>query len=99
MSILLLNEAEVRGLLTMAMALEAVEEGLRKLALDEAQNVPRARCQSDHAMLHVLSAAAKTFGVLGYKAYGTSKQGANFHVGLFDGKTGALIAILQADYL
>jgi alanine dehydrogenase len=99
MSILLLNEAEVRGLLTMEMALEAVEEVLRKLALDEAQNVPRARCQTDHAMLHVMSAAAKTFGVMGYKAYGTSKQGANFHVGLFDGKTGALSAILQADYL
>jgi alanine dehydrogenase len=99
MSILLLNEADVRNVLTMDMALEAVEEGLRKLALDEAQNVPRARCQTDHAMLHVLSAAAKTFGVMGYKAYGASRQGANFHVGLFDGSTGALIAILQADYL
>lgn len=99
MSILLLNEEEVRGLLTMDMALEAVEEGLRKVALDEAQNVPRARCQTDHAMLHVLPAAAKTLGVMGYKAYSTSKQGANFHVGLFDGKTGAFTAILQADYL
>ncbi len=99
MPILLLNESEVRSLLTMDMALEAVEEGLRKLALDEAQNLPRARCQTDHAMLHVLSAAAKTFGVMGYKAYGAARQGANFHVGLFDGKTGALVAILQADYL
>ena len=99
MSILLLNEAEVRELLTMEMALEAVEEGLRRMALDEAQNVPRSRCQTDHVMLHVLSAAAKSIGVLGYKAYGTSRQGANFHVGLFDGKSGALTAILQADYL
>jgi alanine dehydrogenase len=99
MSILMLNEQEVRSLLTMDMALEAVEEGLRKMALDEAQNVPRARCQTDHTMLHVLSAAAKTFGVLGYKAYSTSRQGANFHVGLFDGKTGALTALVQADYL
>ncbi len=93
------TNTEVRQLLTMEMALEAVEEGLRKMALDEAQNVPRARCQTDHAMLHVLSAAAKTLGVMGYKAYSTSRQGANFHVGLFDGKTGALTAILQADYL
>src|SRR5438477_6718893 len=99
MAILLLNEAEVRQLLTMEMALEAVEQGLRKIALEEAQNIPRSRCQTDHAMLHVMSAAATTLGVMGYKAYSTGRQGAQFHVGLFDGKTGALSAILQADHL
>jgi ornithine cyclodeaminase/alanine dehydrogenase-like protein (mu-crystallin family) len=99
MPILILNEEEVRQLLTMDMALEAVEAGFRKLALDEAQNVPRARCQTDHSMLHVMSGAAKTLGIMGYKAYTTAKAGAQFHVGLFDGKTGALTAILQADYL
>jgi ornithine cyclodeaminase/alanine dehydrogenase-like protein (mu-crystallin family) len=99
MPFLLLNEQEVRDLLTMEMALEAVEAGLRKIGLDEAQNIPRSRCQTDHCVLHVLSAAAKTLGVMGYKAYATSKKGANFHVGLFDGKTGELTAILQADYL
>ncbi len=99
MSILLLNEDDVRQLLTMDDALDAVETALRKQALDEAQNIPRTRCQTDHAMMHVLSASAKGLGVLGYKAYCTSKQGANFHVGLFDGKTGQLQAILQADWL
>lgn len=99
MSFLLLNEQEVQQLLTMDMALEAVEAGLRKLGLDEAQNIPRSRCQTDHCVLHVMSAAAKTLGVMGYKAYATSRKGANFHVGLFDGKTGELTAILQADYL
>jgi ornithine cyclodeaminase/alanine dehydrogenase-like protein (mu-crystallin family) len=99
MSILLLRENDVRQLLTMEMALEAVEEALRKLALDEAQNVPRARTQTDHSMLHVLSSAAKTLGVMGYKAYATSRKGAQFHVGLFDGKSGALVALIQADYL
>jgi ornithine cyclodeaminase/alanine dehydrogenase-like protein (mu-crystallin family) len=99
MAILLLNENEVRQLLTMEMALEAVELGLRKMALNEAENVPRARCQTDHVMLHVLSAAAKTLGIVGYKAYATSKQGAHFHVGLFDGKTGEPTALVQADYL
>src|SRR5437870_10809870 len=99
MPFLLLNENEVRDLLTMDMALEAVEEGLRKLGLDEAVNIPRARSQTDHAMLHVMSASAKTLGIMGYKTYATARQGANFHVGLFDGKTGELTAILQADYL
>jgi ornithine cyclodeaminase/alanine dehydrogenase-like protein (mu-crystallin family) len=99
MPVLFLAEDDVRQLLTMEMALQAVEEVLRKMALDEAQNNPRARVQTDHAMLHVMSGAAKTLGVLGYKAYCTSKRGAHFHVGLYDGKSGALLALIQADYL
>jgi ornithine cyclodeaminase/alanine dehydrogenase-like protein (mu-crystallin family) len=99
MPVLLLTEEDVRQLLTMEMALEGVADGLRKLALDEAQNVPRARSQTDHAMLHVLSASAKTLGVMGYKAYATSRKGAYFHVCLFDGKNAAPLALIQADYL
>jgi alanine dehydrogenase len=96
---LLLSEEDVRRVCTMEMALAAVEEGLRQLALDEAQNVPRARCQTDHAMLHVMAAAAKGIGYLGYKAYCTTRRGAQFQLALFDGKTGALAALMAADYL
>jgi ornithine cyclodeaminase/alanine dehydrogenase-like protein (mu-crystallin family) len=99
MSVLLLTEDEVRRLLTMEVALAAVEESLRRMALEEVQNVPRARCQSDHVMLHTLSAAAKSLGYIGYKAYVTSRKGAQFHVALYDGKSGALLALIQADYL
>ncbi len=99
MPVLMLNENEVRELLTMDMALEAVEAVLRKQALEEAHNIPRARCQTDHVMLHVMSASAKTLGAMGYKAYTTSRKGAQFHVGLFDSKTGELKALMQADYL
>jgi len=99
MPVLLLTEDDVRQLLTMEMALEAVEEGLRKMALEEATSIPRARSQTDHAMLHVMSASAKTLGIMGYKAYTTSKKGTNFHVALYDGKTGSQLALIQADYL
>jgi alanine dehydrogenase len=99
MPVLLLTESEVRELLTMEMALEAVEDALRKLALEEAENVPRSRTQTDHAMLHVMSAAAKTLGFAGYKAYASGRKGATFHVGLYDGRSGALLALMQADYL
>ena len=85
MPFLCLTEPEVRQVLTMEMALDAVESALRKLGLDEAQNIPRSRCQTDHVVLHVMSAAAKTLGIAGYKAYTTSKKGAAFHIGLFDG--------------
>jgi ornithine cyclodeaminase/alanine dehydrogenase-like protein (mu-crystallin family) len=99
MPVLLLNEEDVRHLLTMDMALEAVEAVLRKQALEEAQNIPRARCQTDHTMLHMMSGSAKTLGAMGYKAYATTRKGAHFHVGLFDGKTGDLKGLVQADYL
>ena len=99
MGVLLLSEDDVRRLLTMDDALEAVEQGLRKVALDEAFNVPRSRVQTDHSMLHVMSAAAKSLGVMGYKAYTTGRKGNHFLVGLHDGKTGVLLALIQADYL
>jgi len=99
MPILHLTEDEVRGLLTMDMAIEAVETGFRKMALEEAFTVPRARCQTDHVMLHVLPAAAKTLGYIGFKAYTTSKSGTRFHVTLFDGRTGEMVSVMQADYL
>jgi ornithine cyclodeaminase/alanine dehydrogenase-like protein (mu-crystallin family) len=99
MRVLLLTEDEVRQLLTLEMAMEAVEQGLRKLALDEAVNIPRSRAQTDHGVLHNMSAAAKTLGYMGYKCYATTRKQANFHVGLFDGKSGALLALIQADYL
>lgn len=99
MPVLLLTEDDVRQVLTMDMALEAVEEGLRRLALDEAMNIPRARCQTDHVMLHVMAGAAKTMGVAGLKAYTTCRKGNHFHIALFDGKNGALLALMQGDYL
>lgn len=99
MSVLYLTEAEVGRLVTMDVALEAVAAAFRKMGCDEAENVPRRRCQTDQVMLHVLPAAAKTLGAIGFKAYTTTKQGARFHVTLFDAKTGAMTAILEADLL
>jgi ornithine cyclodeaminase/alanine dehydrogenase-like protein (mu-crystallin family) len=99
MSVLFLSEGDVREVLTMEMALEAVEDVLRQHALEEAHNVPRARCQTGGAMLHVMSAAVNRPGVLGYKAYCTTRQGAHFHVGLYDAATGTLLALMQADWL
>jgi len=99
MSVLLLTEEDVRRVLTMDLALAAVEDGLRQLALEEAQNVPRARCQADQAMLHVMAASARSLGYLGYKAYCTTRRGAEFHVVLFDARSGTMVAFMAADYL
>jgi ornithine cyclodeaminase/alanine dehydrogenase-like protein (mu-crystallin family) len=99
MGVLYLTEAEVGRVVTMDLALEAVSAAFRKLALDEAVNVPRQRCQTDHVMLHVLPAAAKTLNAVGFKAYTSSKAGARFQVVLYDGKTGEMTALIEADLL
>ena len=99
MAVLYLTEDDVQRVLTMDMALEAVELGLKKVAIDEAVNTPRSRCQTDHAMLHVMSAAGKTLGFLGFKAYVTSKTGARFHFHLFDGRSGEHLCWMHADHL
>jgi ornithine cyclodeaminase/alanine dehydrogenase len=99
MDLLLLSENDVRQVLTIDTALEAVEDVLRQHAVDEAPNLPRRRCQTGSAMLHVMAGAASRPGVLGYKAYCTTRQGAEFHVGLFDAASGGLIALVQADWL
>jgi ornithine cyclodeaminase/alanine dehydrogenase-like protein (mu-crystallin family) len=99
MPVLLLTEDEVRQLLTMDMALEAVEEALRHLALEAAQNASRTRTQTEHAMQHMMSAASEALGMMGYKSYSTSRKAQHFHIGLYDGKTGALLCLMQADHL
>jgi alanine dehydrogenase len=85
----------------MEMALEAIEDGLRQLALDQAQNAPRMRVQTDHSMLHVLSAGVRAPGFLGFKVYATTrgKKTEHFHVALYDARSGALAALIQADLL
>lgn len=99
MPVLYLTEADVRSLLTMDLALPAVEAAFRKLSLDEATNLSRQRCQTDQVTMHVLPAAAKTLNAIGHKTYTTGSFGAKFLVSLFDPKTGDLTAMLRADYL
>jgi alanine dehydrogenase len=94
---LFLTEDDVRRLLTMDAAIDAVETMFRDLAEGKAQNISRGRAKTNDVMLHLLGGAAG--GMVGYKAYSTSRHGANFQVGLFDGATGEPLALMQADAL
>lgn len=51
---LFLNEADVRQLLTMPLAIEAVEEAHRELSLANAVDVPRQRTRLPKTALHIL---------------------------------------------
>lgn len=94
-----LSEKDVRSLLTVEMALEAVESAHRDLAQGHAVDVPRARSRLPQTVLHILQGALPAQGVIGYKAYTSNRSGNRFLVHLFDAATGALLGVLEADYL
>ncbi len=96
---LFLSEADVRQLLTMELALDAVESAHRAHALGRAIDIPRQRTRVPTASLHILQGALLDENVMGYKAYTASKAGARFLVHLFDATSGRLQAVLEADYL
>jgi len=96
---LFLSEADVAALLTMDIALEAVESAHRAHGLGSAIDVPRSRTRVPTASLHILQGALPDTGVFGYKAYTASRAGVRFLVHLFDAASGALQAVIEADRL
>lgn len=96
---LFLTEQDVKQVLTMPMALEAVESAHRDLSLGQAQDTPRARSRLPQTVLHILQGALPAQGVLGYKAYTSNKSGNRFLVHLFDAASGVLQAVIEADFL
>lgn len=96
---LFLSEADVRQLLTMDLALEAVEAAHRAHGTGRAVDIPRQRTRVPTASLHILQGALLDEGVMGYKAYTASREGARFLVHLFDSGTGRLLAVIEANFL
>ena len=62
-------------------------------------NVPRVRAKGNGIVLHTMSAAADYLELAGWKCYTTTRSGAQFHVGLYDSHTGALMALVEAERL
>jgi ornithine cyclodeaminase/alanine dehydrogenase-like protein (mu-crystallin family) len=96
---LLIDEQQVTELLSMEMAMAAVEEAFEQQGLGGAINNPRTRVRLPSGQLHMMGAALPSRGVIGYKAYTAFRGQARFHVMLYSSDTGELLAILQADRL
>lgn len=99
MPFLYVTESDVDRLLAMDRVLPLVERAFLELANKQADNVPRRRARAGSTVLHNMSAAAVYLGVVGLKAYTTTKQGARFMVSLFDAASGELLALIEADRL
>ncbi|HXC32585.1 MAG TPA: ornithine cyclodeaminase family protein [Verrucomicrobiae bacterium] len=97
---LLLTEADVRSLLTMPIALEVVEDSLRRQGNGELVLQPRRRIKlPDNALLHYMAAGDSSRGYIGMKIYTVTRGGARFVVPLFRSTTGEMAALIEADAL
>ena len=96
---LFLNESDVRQLLTMPLAIEAVEEAHRLLAQGQAVDVPRQRTRLPQTALHILQGALPGLDAIGYKAYTSNRSGVRFLVHVFSAANGTLRAVLEANLL
>jgi alanine dehydrogenase len=94
-----INEAEVRSVLTMAMALEAVEESLRKQARGEVVVQPRRRFELPKGFYHYMAAADYAGGYVAEKQYTYVAGTIRFLVLLYEMATGDLVAQIEADYM
>ncbi|HYS29078.1 MAG TPA: ornithine cyclodeaminase family protein, partial [Candidatus Limnocylindria bacterium] len=96
--VLLLREADVRPLITVAEAIDLLDAAFRDWAAGGADNQPRRRVAGG-VVLATMSAALPTRGIVGFKAYTHHRHDARFWVQLFDASSGELVGIVEGDHL
>jgi ornithine cyclodeaminase/alanine dehydrogenase-like protein (mu-crystallin family) len=92
---LLFDEPATRKLIDMKTALERVEAIFRQRAAGATRNLPRRRLQSSSRQLNVMAAWEARSDLLCLRAY----AGGTNTISLYHGKSGKLLAILDASYL
>ncbi len=96
-----INEAEVRQVLTMSLAMEAVEGISRKQAEGKVIVHPRRRFElpSGGGFFHYMAAMDTEAGFIAMKQYTYVKGVLRFLVPLYEISTGALLALIEADFM
>jgi len=95
-----INESEVRQLLTMPMAIEAVEDVSRKQAAGTVIVHPRRRFElPGGGFFHYMAAMDTASGFIAMKQYTFVKGKLCFLVPLYSIATGELLALIEADFL
>jgi ornithine cyclodeaminase len=94
-----LTESDIQKLLTMPLALEAMEQAHKALGEGKAIDIPRQRIHLPVGAQHVLQAAAPELGYIGFKYYYTRPSGRSFYVHLMSIENGTLDAIIEAVWM
>jgi ornithine cyclodeaminase/alanine dehydrogenase-like protein (mu-crystallin family) len=99
----LVNDQEVRSLLTMDDALKAVEDTFRAVARGQAVNMARQRAALNGATLNAMGGISSALDLMAIKVYPIVRQdvtvGSSFQVLVYRISTGALVGVLEADAL
>jgi len=95
-----ISEADVRQVLKMPLAIEAVEEISRKQATGEVIVHPRRRFElPGGGFFHYMAAADYSTGYVAMKQYTFVRGRIRFLVPLYEMGTGDLLALIEADYM
>jgi alanine dehydrogenase len=96
---LYLTEADIAGLVSPPVAVDAVERCFRRMAAGEVEIAPRRRLRLPEGALADMAASDHGLGLAGGKLYAATPNGATFVVCLFDAESSALVAVMEADRL
>jgi alanine dehydrogenase len=95
----ILREKHVRMLLSMRDTVVVLEETFNALAQGSITNQSRTRLAIPQGVLSIMAGAAPPFGVFGFKAYTSFREGVRYIVMLFSAQDGQLLALIEADRL
>jgi alanine dehydrogenase len=95
-----ISESEVQAILSMPMALEAVESISRKQSSGDVAVHPRRRFElPGGGFFHYMAAADFSAGFVAMKQYTYTNGKLQFLVPLYEMRTGSLVALIEADYM
>src|SRR5450759_3574129 len=83
----------------MSEAIQVLRDAFRHHSSGEALNQPRRRIQYGEGLIHYMAAAAAYDNSVGLKAYVSTSSGTQFVVLLFAAETGAMLSVMEADWL
>ena len=91
-----ISEADVASLLDMGAAMAALEQGLQLEARGEATNMTKTHVAWSGGNLHAIGASFTGAGIVGTKTWAYTPRGSTPLLILFDGASGALVAVIEA---
>lgn len=97
---LVLRDGDVRSLVNISDAIDALEQAFVALSHGHAINRPRTRLILSNGILHVLTASFPGAGVLGLKTYTAfRREPVRSVVLLFSAESGSLLSLVEAEWL
>ena len=96
---LYITEDEVKSLLTMDLALDALDEVFRARPTGAVGHISRARLPIDRGSYNLMAGSWREKGVVGQKSYVAGANGASFHVMLYSTRGEGLLAVIEANHM